>query len=175
MSTENNAAIANNVEAIESKFYTALGNGKIAASHMRDLLVSVVSSRDTTIIAKAIKRAKEKGDDKAAQVLSLATREVFPNAKISKDKAGKFSIKIKGIEASKPALERLEKAVADKLSIRGATFAKAIKGETVKEEKPFDAIAWAERALKAQGDENLDAMIAALQAKRGVNANAKLS
>lgn len=164
---------ANNVEAIETAFYRALGNGKLAASHMRDLIKSVVSSRDTTIIAKAIYRAKEKSDDKAASVLSTVTREVFPDAKITKDKSGKFSIKIKGIAANEKAIERLNDAVNSGLSIRGATFLKAVKGEKEKTETQFDAKAWAERAIKAQGDENIDAMIAALQAKRGVNANAR--
>lgn len=169
-----NTVVANNVEAIESAFYRALGNGKLAASHMRDLVASVVSSRDTTIIAKAMYRAKEKNDDKAASVLSLAMRETFPGLKITKDKNGKFSLKIKGIAADDKAIKRLDDAVNSGLSIRGDGFRKAIQGEKAEDaSKDFDAKAWAERAIKAQGDANIDAMIAALQAKRGVNANAR--
>lgn len=169
------AIVANNVETIESAFYRALGNGKLAATHMRDLIVSVVSSRDTTIIAKAIKRAKDKGDDKAASVLMLATQQVFPAPTdkkiITKDKAGKYSIKIAGIQADKAAIARLEKAVSEGLSIRGAGFAKTLKGETKKDETPIDYKAKATRLVKDGVD--IDLMIAALQALRGVNANGR--
>lgn len=175
MTNANNAVavIANNVETIESKFYKALGNGSLAASHMRDLIVAVVSSRDTTILAKAVYRAKDKKDDKAAQVLLAVVKEVFPASEgkkiITKDKAGKYSIKIAGIQADAKAVERLESAVDKGLSIRGATFLKEIKGAVTKEETPIDYKAKATRLVKDGAD--IDLMIAALQALRGVNAN----
>jgi hypothetical protein len=174
MTTQNNVATvtfpANNVQKIETAFYTALGNGRLAATHMRDLIRAVSVSRDTTIISKALFRAKEKGDDKAASVLSLAMRETFVGAKVTKGKDGKFSIKIKGIEPDQKALDRLDSAVESKLSIRGDTFRKAITGEKVETVKAIDYPAKAARIVKDGVD--IDLMIAALQALRGVNANA---
>lgn len=159
----------NNVQKIESAFYAALGTGTVAAKHMADLIKSVSVSRDTTIISKAMTRAKEKGDDKAASVLGLAMREVFPKVKVT-NKAGKYSFTIKGIQADEKAVARLESAVAKNLSIRGDTFRKAIMAEKPVATPVIDYKKKAENIQKSGAD--LDKMIAALQALRGVNANA---
>lgn len=173
--TENKAIAhnANDVKAIETAFYKALGNGKLAATHMASLVESVTIGRDSTIVAKAIARAKDKGDDKAASVLGLAMRQVFPKMKLT-NKNGVYSIKISGIDPDMKALERIKGAAQKGLSIRGATFAKAIKGDPAKEEKKFVPAEWADRASKGKTKSELQAMIAALQAKVGVNGNAKV-
>lgn len=57
--------------------------------------------------------------------------------------------------------------ILGRITVRNEAYKRFIdqfKPET--EEKPYDAKAWAERAIKAQGKEHLEAMIAALQALR---------
>lgn len=158
----------NDVMNLESNFYRSLGNGKEALKYAADMIQSVVTSRDTTVLSRAIERAAKKGDDKAAASLRLVIRSVWPEAKTTKDKQGKVSIKIKGVEHDDKALETLSGLVSDGVSLRGTLLTKAFKKET--ETKEFDATAWAERVTKAHPDA-LEAMIAALQAKRNGHAS----
>lgn len=160
-------AIQNDIEAIEDKFVSSLGAGKSAARHLLALVEAVVSSRDTTIISRAAYRAEGKGDKQAAGILKFVTGQVFPGAKYSAPKEGAPKITIKGITADTAAVDRFRKAVEKNLSIRHSAFREAIKAETDTVEKEFDPKAWAERTIKAKGKDNLEAMIAALQAQRG--------
>lgn len=155
---------ANDIFAVETKFYKSLGNGAAALEYAVEMVASVVKSRDTTVLTRAIDRAAGKGDDKAVASLKLIIRNVWPNAKAVKvKKTGITSIKIKGIEADEEALETCHALVADGASLRGTLLSKAFGTKT---DKVFNVEAWAKRSAKAH-PEYLEAMIAALQAQRG--------
>jgi len=148
----------NDIMKVEGQFYASLGNGKAALEHAATMINAVVTSRDTTVLRKAIKRAGQKGDDRAVQALKLIIRNVWPGASYSKD----GEIKIKGIRADSDAVDTMNTLVSDGVSLRGTLLQQAYKSATVKE---FDVQVWAKRMHKAHGDE-LEAMIAALQALR---------
>ena len=73
-------------------------------------------------------------------------------------------IKIKDATLSNAAVDTLAKLVADDTSMRGSNWAKAFAPE--KQETAFDPQAWAQRMVKSNGADQLEAMIAALQAQR---------
>lgn len=164
--TEVNAQ-PNNMQTVLDRFIKNLGSGVSCGTDLSVLMHDVANTRDTTVVARAIYRAEKKSDDQAASTVKLVTGQVFPGAKITKNEGKPPTIKIKGIEADTDALERIKGAAERKLSIRHATYRKAVKPPVEEaEEKPFDAKAWAERAKKAHPGE-VEAMIAALQALRG--------
>lgn len=153
----------NDVFSVEKKFYKSLGNGAAALSYAVEMIESVVTSRDTTVLTRAIDRAASKGDDKAVASLKLLIRNVWPGSKSNKSrKTGQTSIKISGVEADEYAISVCRALVADGVSLRGTLLSKAF---IPAEEKPFDVEAWAKRTVKAHPDQ-LEAMIAALQAQR---------
>lgn len=145
-------------------FKRDLGNGASALAHVAWGLeqVSQSNNRDTTILVKYISAAREKGDDVAASAVGFLTRQVFPKAKIAKDKNNNPVIKIKGIQPEADALAILRKLVEEKTSLRGTKVRSAFR--TDDEEKSFDPKAWAERQAKSHDVKELRAMIAALQA-----------
>ena len=141
----------NDIFAVEKKFYASLGNGIAAGEHLFNMIQSVVSSRDTTVLTRAISRAEnDKSDKLAGAAIRLVIGQVWPKAKIAKTKAGDLSIKIKGIDADVEAIARFKDAVERKLSIRNAAFRKAIKadaGET-KEREPIAVVKSGIKAAK---------------------------
>jgi len=168
----------NNIDQIESNFYRALGNGKVAAVALGLMMEAVVISRDTTVLCRAMKRAAGKDDEAAAQVVGFVAKCIWPGAKLSKADTG-FSIKIKGIDADPAVVENLNKAVERGYSIRNATFRKAVElgfdedgkvNEKAKAE--FDAASAASKFAKAHTTAELEAFIAALQGVRGTTSDA---
>jgi hypothetical protein len=148
---------------LESKFYSSLGNGAAALQYAVEMINSVVASRDTTVLSKAITRAVKKGDDKAAQSVRFMVRQVWPGVKSGKDKAGQVSIKIKGIDHDEEAIQTLKSLVSEGASLRGTKLTKTFKSDEEKDSEEFDYVQWAKRMDKAH---DLDKMIAALQALR---------
>lgn len=121
----------NDIMNVESKFYSALGNGKDAAKHLAAMVESVFVSRDTGVLVRAIYRAEQKKEDaQAAQAIRTCVRTVWPTAKVSKDKNGQPRILIKGDDGDKAAVKRIREAADKGLSIRGAAFRKAVVGDT---------------------------------------------
>ena len=155
----------NNIETVSGNFFRNLGNGVKAASDLQEMVLSVVKSRDTTVLSKAMYRAeKEKNDTNASGAIRIVVGEVYPDAKLHKNKeTGEYKITIKGCEADANALTRLATVVEKGLSLRHATFRKTMKGDV---EKPaFDAIKAAESFIKAhKNPAEVIAYIHALQA-----------
>lgn len=162
----------------EQRFYRALGNGEQAGLELCNMIRSVMSSRDTTVLVRAIRRAEDKKDQQAANVVRFVVRHIWPavldengatikaGAKVGKDKNGLPVIKISGVGHDDMAFARLEEAVERKLSIRHKAFRNAVQPPVEDgEEQEFDYVAWAKRALKQHPD-GLETMIAALQALR---------
>jgi len=134
----------NNIETVSGNFFRNLGNGVKAASNLQDMVLSVVKSRDTTVLSKAMYRAeKEKNDTNASGAIRVVVGEVYPDAKLHKNKeTGEYKITIKGCEADADALTRLATVVEKGLSLRHATFRKTMKGDVDKPAfNPIDAAA----------------------------------
>ncbi len=163
--TSTSSVATNDIKTVEDKFINSLGSGVGAAKQLSEMIKSVSSSRDTTVLARSIFRSEKKGDLAAASIVRFVTGQVWPKAKVQKVKDGVPKITIKGIEHNQEAINRLVGAVEKNLSIRHTTFRKVVKGDTDTEPKTFDPKAWAERQAKSHKD-SLDAMIAALQAMR---------
>jgi len=155
----------NNIETVGVNFFRNLGDGVKAAANLQEMVLSVVKSRDTTVLSKAMYRAeKEKNDTNASGAIRIVVGEVYPDAKLHKNKeTGEYKITIKGCEADTNALTRLATVVEKGLSLRHATFRKTMKGDV---EKPaFDAIKAAESFIKAhKNPAEVIAYIHALQA-----------
>ena len=139
----------NNIDTIGSSFFRNLGDGVKAASNLQEMVLSVVKSRDTTILSRAMYRAeKEKNDTNASGAIRVVVGEVYPDAKLHKNKeTGEYKITIKGCEADTSALERLATVVEKGLSLRHATFRKTMKGDVAK--PAFDAMDAANKFVKS--------------------------
>ena len=155
----------NNIDQTASNFFRNLGDGVKAAANLQEMVLSVVKSRDTTILSRSMYRAeKEKNDTNASSAIRIVVGEVYPDAKLHKNKeTGEYKITIKHCEADANALTRLATVVEKGLSLRHATFRKTMKGDV---EKPaFDAIKAAESFIKAhKNPADVIAYIHALQA-----------
>lgn len=160
----------NDILAVEKKFYSSLGDGAKAGVYLKDMVLSVVDSRDTTVLSRAIQRAEDnKADTQAVKAIRTVVSQVWPKAKVSRNNVtNRLSIIIKGIDADQDALARLKAATECEkpLSIRGTAFLKTIKGTHDAEEKDFDPKKMAEGWFKRHDHEQLEAYIAALQALR---------
>ena len=160
----------NDLQKMETRFFSSLGNGKEATKAMYALFKSVVNSRDTTCIARQIVRAeKEKGDMQAANTLRFVTGQVFPGAKYGKDKNGIPTIKIKDCQPDMAALNRLHIAGEKKLSIRHTAFRKAVKApadqpKETKEQRLARVKAYVQKQVS--DDMTLDMIIAAVESLR---------
>ena len=160
--------MTNDIKTIEDRFVNSLGSGAGAASALLSMIEAVVVSRDATVLSRAILRAESKGDTSAASLVRFVVGEVWKGAKITRSKDKKsVSIKLKGIAACDETVGRLRDGVSRKLSLRHSTFRKVVKGDTGEDKKDFDANAWANREVKKHTRAEIDAMIAALQARRG--------
>lgn len=121
----------NDLHNVETQFFRNLGNGILAGQHLEQLFQSCVNQRDTTVLVRTMTRAKtEKADEQAARTIAFVARHVWPGAKLSKDKNGNQTLKIKGITADTDAMNRLHTAVEKGLSIRHTTFRKTVQGKT---------------------------------------------
>lgn len=119
MTNQTQTAAPNDVMKLAADFGRTLGNGKKAASHLHDMVVSVVKSRDTKVLSRAYAKADGKGDKQAVQTMSAIIRAVWPGVKTTKDKnTGEMIIKIKGIEADPAPVARFADAVQRGLSLR---------------------------------------------------------
>lgn len=148
---------------IVSTFNRSLGNGAAMGVAFKDAIDHVIKERDTTVIIKLINACKAKNDAMAERAVRTTFAAIFDGAKIAKTKNG-ISIKIKDATLSNAAVATLAQLVADETSMRGSNWSKAFAPE--KSETAFDPQKWAERMVKSNGADNLEAMIAALQAQR---------
>jgi len=134
MTTEN----VNHIENTADLFVKNMGNPKVAAKHLSTLMHAVADSRDSTIITKnVLQRLAKRGDDDGVNAVKRVCGSVFPGSKMLTKSKTQFTWKISGVKPDTEALERLEKAAANGLSIR-ATLAKQVSGDTSKPLRGFD-------------------------------------
>jgi len=151
------------MQNIVTTFNRNLGNGAKMGEAFKDAVDHVIAQRDTTVIVKLLNACKAKKDAAAERSVRVTFAAIFDGAKITKTKNG-ISIKIKDATLSNAAVDKLAQLVASDTSMRGSNWSKAFAPE--KAEKEIDVQAWAERAVKSNGSDQLEAMIAALQALR---------
>jgi len=150
--------LVNDVKKLETDFVNSLGSGRAAVKYLYVMCVHAAQSRDTTVLTNAAKRAKNKGDDAAFRIVNKSLAALFP-----KGEATETGYKLNKSQHEQLFLEKLEKAVEDKLSIRGVKFAKDVFDRPVKEYVLADAAAaFVAKAVK-QGHSK-DAAIAAVKA-----------
>ncbi|MBT8450161.1 MAG: hypothetical protein KJO69_10750 [Gammaproteobacteria bacterium] len=152
-----------NINGSVNRFANNLGNGVIALEETVNAIDHVRTHRDTTIIARMIDRATARKDPQAARAVAFLARKVFEGAKVVSKKDKPTSVQIKDATVSNSAVEILHTLKDEGVSLRGPKVRSAFAVE--KEDKAFDVKAWAERMKKSHADD-LDAMIAALQAVR---------
>ena len=151
------------MQNLVTTFNRSLGNGAAMGVAFKGAIDHVIAERDTTVIVKLINACKAKNDAMAERAVRTTFAAIFDGAKIAKNKNG-ISIKIKDATLSNAAVDTLAQLVADGVSMRGSNWAKAFAPE--KAETVFDPQAWAQRMVKSNGADQLEAMIAALQAQR---------
>ena len=151
------------MQNLVTTFNRSLGNGAAMGVAFQGAIDHVIAERDTTVIVKLINACKAKNDAMAERAVRTTFAAIFDGAKIAKNKNG-ISIKIKDATLSNAAVDTLAKLVADGTSMRGSNWSKAFAPE--KAEKELDVQAWAQRMVKTNGADQLEAMIAALQAQR---------
>lgn len=157
-------------------FVRALGNGERALKELDGIVQAVVTDRNTGHISDLLAKVEKKKDSVADGMIRFIMGQVFKGAKSNRDKkTGRLIIKIQGVKADAAVVGRISQAAQDGMSIRSKGLRKFIlEGDTVKEEKEKPAIDYVKKAQAIQkSGADLDKMIAALQALKGVNANAR--
>ena len=127
-------AIVNDIKSIEDKFIKAMGSGIAASGHLRNLVVSVVTSKDPDgrPLASAIARLMHKGDKQGANAVRAIVGAIMPGAKVGKAKDNKtIVLSLKSARFDDAAMQRLSDGVKRKLSLR-STLVKEVKGKTDK-------------------------------------------
>jgi len=122
---------------------------------------------DWTLLAHHLACGIADGDQKAVSNLRIVCEAVLPGISIAVDKKQPTGLRIKlgEGEISNSGVSKVMDLVNKKVSLSGTAIKAALVEAKDKEEKTFDAAAWADRVAKAHPKE-IDAMIAALQAKR---------
>jgi hypothetical protein len=156
--------MANDIKAIENNFVNSMGSGVAATAHLLELIKGCAVSGDSRNIASAINRLDRKGDVAGTRVVRNVVAAVFEGAKIKKSKDKKSVVLImKEAVLNDGALDRLESAAVDQLSIRDA-LVKRVKGDV--EKAPVDLPKKMAAVLKLMEKEGFSkaAVIAAMQA-----------
>lgn len=155
------------VDNCVNNFARSVGNGAKMTEHFAKAVEYVIEKRDTTVITRIVQRAVARKDTAVARLVLSTFGKIFVGAKATK-KAGKLvGIKISNATLNNKAVVALAELNSDGASMRGPKFRKAFAGDKVPAE--FNAIAAADRFVKANPTPAaLEAMIAALQAKRTV-------
>jgi hypothetical protein len=160
------------------KFVRALGNGETALKEFDGIVQAVVTDRNTGHISDLLSKVEKKKDSVADGVIRFIVGQIFKGAKSSRDKkTGRLIIKIQGVQADAAVVGRLSKAAQDGLSLRSKGLRKFIlEGDKPKEASEKPAIDYVKKAQAIQkSGVDLDKMIAALQALKGVNGNTRES
>jgi len=159
------------IENVVKNFSNNIGNGINLGVHFKSIIDHVIKTGDTTPLVKIINAAINRSDKDIASVTRVTFGKIWIGAKI-KSKNGKvISIKIKDATLSNSAVKALSE-VSGQVSMRGANWKKAFSTDT--EPKAFDVALWAARQATSRPDQ-LEAMIAALQAQRATVSKKKAS
>jgi len=160
--TASTTSTPNDIKAVQTKFISNLGNGKLAAKYFVQLVNACETGRNTTTLADTIVKAKNKGDNQAVRAMSQVIKAIWKDVPVKySKKTGKVSISIKGVEADRDAITRMNEAVTKGLSLRD-TFAKTVRGEVTKTK--HDPVKSAQGYTKAHTKKEIALYIAALQA-----------
>ena len=159
------------IENTVKNFSNNIGNGVNLGVHFKSIIDHVIAKRDTTPIVKIINASTNRSDTDMTRAIKYTFGKIYIGAKI-KSKNGKvLSVQIKNATLSNSAVKTLSE-VAGQVSMRGTNWKKAFSTDT--EPKAFDPAAWAARMATARPDQ-LEAMIAALQAQRATVSKKKAS
>ena len=155
-----------NLETTVNSFISATGSGASMGKNFRDAINHVIASDDTTVILRIAQRCKARGDAGAYSAVLNTFSKIYVGTKLNM-KGGKIvGLRIKDATRSNSAVEALHTLVNGKISMRGTNWKAAFKTEAEQEATKFDAQKWAVAQVKKNGSDNLDVMIAALQALR---------
>ena len=130
---------------------------------------AVGESGDWTVLANHIARGMADGAAAEVRNIKLIINAVLPGIVMRSDKkqpSGLF-ISVKDVEISNSGADAVVSLIERNVSLSGTAIREALKPESDKEEKQFDANEWANRTVKKHSRAEIDAMIAALQARRG--------
>lgn len=154
------------LEATVKSFISATGSGALMGKSFLAGINHVVASDDTTVVLRFAQRCKARGDTGAYSAVLNTFSKIYVGTEINM-KGGKIvGLRIKNATLSNSAVEALHTLVNGKISMRGKNWKAAFKTEAEQEAAKFDAQKWAVAQVKKNGSDNLDVMIAALQALR---------
>ena len=153
------------VQDTVTSFSRSIGNGATMGKVFRDAVDHVISTRDSTIVLRLIQLAERKGDRSASLLVRSTFGKIYQGAKFSTKAGNVVGIKIKDAELSNSAVNALHDLTDNKVSMRGQKWKAAFQTDKDSAKPEFDVAAWAVRAHNAH-PEHLEAMIAALQARR---------
>jgi len=146
---ENQNAI-NDIKKVEDNLISHLGSPILALSDLNDLLQSIAKSRATPPLSNALLRMEKKKDETAAKFTRFIVGKIWAGSKIKLNKdTGKYTVKIKGIEADQSVLDKLAKLVEEKRSIRSNALRSTFTTPTSPKEKTLEE-------KQSQGDNTLD-------------------
>ena len=154
------------LETTVKSFISATGSGALMGKNYLAAINHVIASDDTTVILRMAQRCKARGDAGAYSAVLNTFSKIYVGTKINKKGGKVVGLRIKDATLSNSAVEALHTLVNGKISMRGTNWKAAFKTEAEQEAAKFDAQKWAVAQVKKNGSDNLDVMIAALQALR---------
>ena len=125
---------------------------------------------DWTVLANHIARGLSEGASAEVRNIKLIVNAVLPGITMAKDEKQPTGLRInvKKAKLSNSGMDKVVDLIERKVSLSGTAIREALAPKSDKDDaKDFDANAWANREVKKHTRAEIDAMIAALQARRG--------
>lgn len=129
---------------------------------------AIGDSGDWTVLANHIARGISEGAAAEVRNIKLIVNAVLPGITMKADKKQPTGLRIntKGARLSNSGVDAVAGLIERKVSLSGTAIREALAPKSQKSDKEFDANAWANREVKKHTRAEIDAMIAALQARR---------
>jgi hypothetical protein len=127
-------------------------------------------SGDWTVLANHIARGVSEGAAAEVRNIKLIVNAVLPGITMKADKKQPtgMRISVKDAKLSNSGVDAVASLIERKVSLSGTAIREVLAPKSDKDDaKDFDANAWANREVKKHTRAEIDAMIAALQARRG--------
>ena len=126
-------------------------------------------SGDWTVLANHIARGLSDGASAEVRNIKLIVNAVLPGITMSKDakQPTGLRISVKNAKLSNSGMDKVADLIERKVSLSGTAIREALAPKSDEDKKDFDVNEWANREVKKHTRAEIDAMIAALQARRG--------
>lgn len=163
-----------NAKAIRKASASAWGARKNNGAKLMQITVDACQhamgeSGDWTVLANHIARGLSEGAAPEVRNIKLIVNAVIPGVTMAKDEKQPTGLRIsvKKAKLSNSGMDKVADLIERKVSLSGTAIRESLAPKSEGDDKKdFDVNAWANREVKKHTRAEIDAMIAALQARR---------